>query len=179
MDCLLKKPYHWWTQMTLINQDDVNDLADSLTPAIPRDSAMPAIAGTGRVPRETVVNAPHCSMTVKKPGRNIIQAEDQQERETYKYRSTWTGKIKLYDYGRLLRGRLILPLLDSWNYSLNQYRIAAQNFYIFDSSVGRHQQFNPRGSADVVLSGQLGVDRLNARFELALGGLGASRITGK
>ena len=76
-------------------------------------------------------------------------------------------KIKFDDYAGFFRRRLILPLNHGGHYSLDQHRISAQDFYIFDSAIGCDQQLNAGASADVVSFGQLGINRVHPVLDLA------------
>ena len=77
------------------------------------------------------------------------------------------GKVEFEDYTGLFRGRLILPLHYSCHYSLDQHGISSQNFYFFDSAIGRDQQFNAGASDDVVSFGQLGINRIHPVLDFA------------
>ena len=77
------------------------------------------------------------------------------------------SKVEFDDHTGFFRSGLILPLHHSGHYSLDQHGISSQNFYFFDSAIGRNQQFNAGASNDVVSFGQLGINRVNPVFDFA------------
>src|ERR1019366_5050970 len=77
-------------------------------------------------------------------------------------------EIEFYDFFGFLRGRRPFPFVDGIDGGGRQHRTATKHGSELQFSVGRHDGFQPDGSADLHFAGQLWIHRHHLAYNLPL-----------